>query len=275
MRVHPVQNWTLDVQALGIIVKTPILGGLPMNCLRELAAASSHEFFPERFFLAQAGKSIDRIGIVISGSAELNVQDRHGGTVRFHLLGNGEFFGEMVALDDGCSLYDIVSLTPMKVLLYSKERFLKSLGRHSTLGSMVYQLNAERLKRLYQALAERESSRLPECAQCEQNNVMARAVRFIDENYHEQLTLDQVSHISNLSKFHFVRKFKEIMGLSFKEYLNRKRVEQAKALMKHNGLNISQACYAVGFGDLSYFGRVFRRIEGRSPSDFKKSLKNP
>lgn len=254
-----------------VIRATKIFLGLPENCLREIAASSKKEVFPKRFLLSQTGESIDRIGIVMSGTAEMRVKDRYGETIRFHLLGDGELFGEMAALENGSSLYDIESLTTMEVLLLSRESFLK-LSVHSAMMRNVYQLIAERLQLLCQALISLERRLIPGMAK-QEYNVITKAVQFIDENYHEVLTLDKVCQISNLSKFHFVRKFKEIMGLSFKEYLNRKRVTQAKALMKDDNLNISEACYAVGFGDLSYFGRVFRKIEGRSPSEYKKSLK--
>jgi AraC-like DNA-binding protein len=103
---------------------------------------------------------------------------------------------------------------------------------------------------------------------------MGEAIRYIEGRFEEQLTLDEMARISNMSRFYFARRFKEATGHSFKEFLNRRRVQEAKDLMKRDGLNISQACYAVGFGDLSYFGRVFRRIEGQSPSDYKKGLKS-
>jgi AraC-like DNA-binding protein len=54
--------------------------------------------------------------------------------------------------------------------------------------------------------------------------------------------------------------------------LNRKRVAAAKEMLRSEDMNISEAGFAVGYNDLSYFSRVFRSIEGISPSDFRKSL---
>jgi two-component system response regulator YesN len=55
--------------------------------------------------------------------------------------------------------------------------------------------------------------------------------------------------------------------LSFKQYLNRKRIEAAKELLAQREYNITEVGYAVGFNDASYFSRVFREVEGCSPRD--------
>ena len=100
------------------------------------------------------------------------------------------------------------------------------------------------------------------------------SVSYIDHNYTEQFSLDEIARRNNVSKYHFARRFKMATGFSFKEYLNHKRVEEAKALLRKNGVSIAEACYAVGFNDLSYFGRVFKRIEGRTPSAYRRQLRS-
>ena len=75
-----------------------------------------------------------------------------------------------------------------------------------------------------------------------------------------------------MSRYHFSRIFAKKTGFSFKQYLNRKRIEAAKALMRGKGLNVSETGLAVGFNDVSYFSRLFRKVEGITPTRFRKKL---
>jgi AraC-like DNA-binding protein len=97
-----------------------------------------------------------------------------------------------------------------------------------------------------------------------------KAIQLIDEHYHEALTLDAVAGHAGISRYHFSRIFKSCTGCSFKNYLNRRRIEAAKHLIRSEGLNASEAAFRVGFGDLSHFSRWFKRLEGVPPSVFRK-----
>jgi len=99
-----------------------------------------------------------------------------------------------------------------------------------------------------------------------------KAIQLIDEHYHEVLTLDAVANHAGISRYHFSRVFKSYTGSSFKRYLNRQRIEAAKYLILSEGLNVSEAAFRVGFGDLSHFSRWFKRLEGVPPSAFRKGL---
>ncbi len=247
--------------------------GLSSSLLRNLSSSFKQAGFSEGVYLCRTGETVEQIGVVTSGSAELRVEDRLGNAVRFHLLCSGQFFGESAALDDGRSVYDIRAVAPLRAIMLSRSSFLKLLGAHSAVLWNAYQLNLERLKMLCMALVKPRKTQGFDDVILPENSIIRDAVQFIDGKYGEQITLDELAHVSKLSRFHFARRFKEITGYPFKEYLNRKRVREAKNLMQLNGFNISEACYAVGFGDLSYFSRVFRRIEGQSPSDYRKGLR--
>jgi AraC-like DNA-binding protein len=97
-------------------------------------------------------------------------------------------------------------------------------------------------------------------------------VRYIEENYTTPLTLDEVAKANAMSRFHFSRVFKMKTGLSFKEFLNWTRIEAAKSLMREKEMNVTEACFAVGFNDVSYFTRVFRTLQGVTPSTYRKGL---
>jgi AraC-like DNA-binding protein len=95
----------------------------------------------------------------------------------------------------------------------------------------------------------------------------------IDKHYNEKITVTDIASLVNLSKEAFCRYFKKMTRLTFVEFLNHYRVNQAKRLLRLD-LNITEVCYACGFEGLSYFNRTFKKYTGESPSLFKKKYTN-
>lgn len=102
-----------------------------------------------------------------------------------------------------------------------------------------------------------------------------RAMIFMREHFTEDITLADVAGAAALSKFHFSRLFHQETGLPLHEYLHELRVSRAKALLGNPHLRITEVAYAIGFNDLSHFDRVFSRIVGQSPSEYRRSLAPP
>ena len=73
-----------------------------------------------------------------------------------------------------------------------------------------------------------------------------------------------------MSRFHFSRVFKQHLGLSPARYVERVRIEQAKALIVSAEMSLAHIAQAVGFADQSHFSRRFRFHEGRSPAQFAR-----
>jgi len=101
-----------------------------------------------------------------------------------------------------------------------------------------------------------------------------RALGFIRENLEKPLTLEEIAKESGMSKYHFSRVFKASAGRSFKKYLIEKRIDRAKNLLANEDLNITEVCFSVGFNDLAYFDRIFKRREGITPSAYRRQLFN-
>lgn len=97
-----------------------------------------------------------------------------------------------------------------------------------------------------------------------------RAVRHIEEHLEEALSLAEVARMAGMSKFHFCRRFRACTGQHFREFLARRRIERAKELMKQHGRTLTDIFRDVGFKDMTHFGRVFKRLEGRLPSEFRR-----
>lgn len=97
-----------------------------------------------------------------------------------------------------------------------------------------------------------------------------RAVRYIEANLDATLSLAEVARVAGMSKFHFCRRFQECTGQHFREFLARRRVERAKELLKRQGRTITDIFRDVGFKDMTHFTRVFKRLVGELPSDFRR-----
>jgi AraC-like DNA-binding protein/ligand-binding sensor protein len=102
--------------------------------------------------------------------------------------------------------------------------------------------------------------------------VITRAKEFIMEHQGEDLSLGQVAKAVNTSTFYFCKLFKRVTGINFTDYLSRVRIEKAKNLLLNPSLRISEIAFEVGFQSLTHFNRVFKRIIGQSPTQYREQL---
>jgi AraC-like DNA-binding protein len=101
---------------------------------------------------------------------------------------------------------------------------------------------------------------------------ITRARQFIQDNQSEDLSLGQVAKAVNMSTFYFCKMFKKATGLNFTDYVSRVRVEKAKNLLLNRNLRVSEIAYEVGFQSLTHFNRVFKKIMGQSPTNYRGRL---
>jgi AraC-like DNA-binding protein len=102
--------------------------------------------------------------------------------------------------------------------------------------------------------------------------MITRARSYIADHQGEELSLKEVARAVNTSAFYFCKMFKQATGLTFTDYLARVRVEKVKNLLLNPHKRISEAAFEAGFQSLSQFNRVFKKIEGLSPSDFRGQM---
>jgi AraC family transcriptional regulator len=97
-----------------------------------------------------------------------------------------------------------------------------------------------------------------------------RAIAYVEDNPDRTISLRELAGAAGLSRFHFSRVFKNHLGLSPAKYIERTRVEQAKALIVSAEMSLANIALAVGFADQSHFTRRFRVHEGRTPAQFAR-----
>jgi two-component system response regulator YesN len=97
-----------------------------------------------------------------------------------------------------------------------------------------------------------------------------RARAWIAERYREELSMEQAAEHVNLSPFYFSKLFKQHVGETFIDYVTRLRIDRAKELIAGDGeLSLKEVCYEVGYNDPNYFSRVFKKVTGLSPTEYR------
>lgn len=94
-------------------------------------------------------------------------------------------------------------------------------------------------------------------------------IEFVDEHLSENLSLETLAALCDLSQFHFAKAFKQSTGLAPHEYLLRQRIERAKHLLLEAKLNVAEIALTLGFADQPHFTKIFRRHTGATPTGFQ------
>ncbi|WP_419773970.1 helix-turn-helix transcriptional regulator [Halarcobacter sp.] len=106
----------------------------------------------------------------------------------------------------------------------------------------------------------------------EENDKLAFKIKeYLDKNYLEELTLEEMAETFNLSTIHLIRVFKKEFGLPIHSYTLNKKVHYAKELLTSN-LSIVEVALQSGFFDQSHLNRSFKRVFQLSPKEFQKSI---
>ncbi|MTI61914.1 MAG: AraC family transcriptional regulator [Firmicutes bacterium] len=107
----------------------------------------------------------------------------------------------------------------------------------------------------------------------EDNSLIKRACKYIDNNVNKAISLDDIAREVNLSPYYFSRLFKKTTGLSPHNYLNQRRVEMVKKKIKTNkDASLSEIAVTAGFSDQSHMNRRFKEIYGITPGKYKTAI---
>lgn len=97
------------------------------------------------------------------------------------------------------------------------------------------------------------------------------AIQYIEENFRNDLSVDEVARQYMLSPSYFSYLFKSITSKTFTEYLNGLRISCALELLKKTDKRVLEICYEVGFNNVNHFNRMFKQYVGMSPVVYRKS----
>lgn len=95
---------------------------------------------------------------------------------------------------------------------------------------------------------------------------------YISHNLHKDITIDELAGVASLSKYHFVRKFKEIFGMCPMHFVLNEKIRRAKYQLENTTEPICKISQSLAFLNPSYFSKVFKQAEGVTPSEYRKSI---
>lgn len=155
-----------------------------------------------------------------------------------------------VAMDRGAMAEDIYELN---------DSFVRMISRGQSIDELCY---------LLQDLAECFMNAM--FSPMDKGNAYVRsALAYAASNYMRPITLQEIAGHAGLSANYFSRLFRENVGTSFREHLNRVRVEESKHLLNSTRDSLADIALAVGFADQSYYSKVFKRIVGLPPGKYR------
>ena len=102
-----------------------------------------------------------------------------------------------------------------------------------------------------------------------EKDIVEQAIHYMRENIENRITMAEVLRYVGYSQSHFSTVFKKKTGMSPLSYFNRLKVEHACKLLKTTDLKVNMICYKVGIEDPLYFSRLFSKVMGMSPSEFR------
>lgn len=105
------------------------------------------------------------------------------------------------------------------------------------------------------------------------NYLIRKAIEFIRINLDQDLSLEIISNAIHSSTYELSRKFKIETGQTITDYINKQRINEAVHFMENPNLLVTDIAQMVGFNDVNYFTKVFKKIKGMTPSQYRKGKK--
>ncbi|MDO5346072.1 MAG: response regulator [Lachnospiraceae bacterium] len=165
-------------------------------------------------------------------------------------------------------------ILPATIILsgYEEFRYAQQALRY---GARCYLLKPSRssdiLKQIFEIADEISGSPQKPEEESISSSIAERAKEYVEEYYHEELTLQRVADEVGISPGYLSTIFSQYLGVGFIDYLNQVRIGHACAYLKQKYFKTYEIAYKVGFQDEKYFTRVFKKIMGVTPSEYKKN----
>lgn len=152
-----------------------------------------------------------------------------------------------------------------KSLLYMKEEYLKGHDGYE------YMIKSELLRLLILLMRRNSEKSDNKDFSVRKTNIinLDKAMDYIDKNFSSEITLDELSVLSGMSKNYFCSVFKKLNGLTPWDYITIRRIEKAAELLKSTNENVLDIAMSCGYNSTANFNRAFKKVTGRVPKDYR------
>ena len=110
--------------------------------------------------------------------------------------------------------------------------------------------------------------------QKEDNDRINVIFNYVKDHFKEQITLETVAELSNMTVPSFCRYFKKITNKTFTQFVNKYRITHSLKLLAEQPMSITEVCFDSGFNNFSYFNKTFKEHTQKSPSQYRKEFSN-
>lgn len=128
--------------------------------------------------------------------------------------------------------------------------------------------NLPSLKELSHSMVDEYCSLARAVSGLKYSALVKKAADYIDLSIYRQLTIKEIADEVHANPAHLSRKFKSETGMTIVDYINLRRVEEAKIYLESMSATVTEVALMVGYNDLNYFGRVFKKVTGMTPSQY-------
>jgi len=225
-----------------------------------LAKGSVRYFIEDRVFDLEEGDVVLIPPHVIHKTATL----KNKGSERIIIAFTNEFIA-YTQNDRIFSCFDVLyfKTPPIRGLVEKAEYEFKKKDRYSE------ELIAGYIREILVKL-NRSTEEKPQKENSIKDSIMQNAIRYITENYSQELSLSMIAEHFALSESHFSRQFKLYTGFGVNEYITTVRVKNAEKLLATTTFPVTRVAQNCGFNSSSYFASVFKKVRGISPGEVRK-----
>ncbi|MFT8316165.1 MAG: response regulator [Clostridium sp.] len=105
------------------------------------------------------------------------------------------------------------------------------------------------------------------------NKSLQPALKYIKKNYRDEISLEEMANVTNLSVYYFSRLFKKEIGINFTTYVNQCKIKKAREMLEYTDIPIVDIAAELGYYECGYFTKVFKKINGITPTKYRNIIK--
>lgn len=161
-------------------------------------------------------------------------------------------------------IYELLKANPKYIEPLSRSKFTEHDIFYQIEASPSFSVLEKNLRQSFSSLAEAVINTLSDKEDC----IIEKAKAYIEANYNDCITLEDIAAHVYLNKSYFSVFFKNKMGLTFRDYLRNYRINRAIQLLTDTNMKIYEVAQAVGYSDSAHFIRAFKQVTGRKPETY-------
>ena len=105
-------------------------------------------------------------------------------------------------------------------------------------------------------------------------SVIGKAKEYINQKFSKEISLEEVAKYVDISSYYFSKLFKEEEGMNFIDYVTELRIGKAKQMLTEGNVSIKEVCIEAGYTDPNYFSRIFKKVVGCTPTEYREGIQN-